>query len=378
MTKILLLAANPKDRQQLQLGKEISAIKHELRTATYSSQFEFESEEAAQWSELSEILKRVRPDIVHFSGHGSSSSEIILEDEYGNNRPVSKEELKIIFSLLKGNIRCVVLNACYAAPQADAIAEDIDCVVGMLDALHDTAAIGFAREFYRQLADGKDVATAFQLARNQIPNGQGLARLHAFKANPATIVFAGESENGEGPRKGQSSYVVLGVIAAVALVIFIMILWPYLPNIDPSINPTQTNTTLQPTRLTSTSELTTTAESPTDTPASTGQTGEPSVDDYVEPHKAWVIVAQKDNDITAARVHRNEVKQFSSKNVYIYRRLDSDDNKYYFRVVIVFGSEDEAYNFLPVVQEYNQTARLAKLDEWCPNAQDKEIYIECQ
>lgn len=195
MTKILFLAADPKDTQRLRLGREISAIKEELRAAPYGQQFDFESEEAARLSELSKILKRVQPDIVHFSGHGSNTAEILLEDEAGNARPVPKDALKAIFELMRGNIRCVVLNACYAEPQATAIAEDIDCVVGMIEQVDDDSAIRFAGEFYRQLASGNDLSCAFRLGQAQIKDGKNLARICTYKANPAEIRFVTPPES---------------------------------------------------------------------------------------------------------------------------------------------------------------------------------------
>ena len=55
-----------------------------------------------------------QPDIVHFSGHGSETSEIVLEDQAGASRVVPQHALSRLFSVLPGKIRCVVLNACYS------------------------------------------------------------------------------------------------------------------------------------------------------------------------------------------------------------------------------------------------------------------------
>jgi CHAT domain len=221
MTKILLLAANPTDIPLLQLDQEIRQIDAAIRHAQFADQFEFQPKVAVRLSDLLEYLEEIKPEIVHFSGHGSGANEIILEDEFGKSRPVSQEALKEIFALLKGNIRCVVLNACYAEPQANAIAEEIDCVVGMLGTLTDTAAIEFAREFYRQLANGKDVGTAFRLARTQIPDGQDLVRLHAFKAM-STLSFAAKPE----PRgTTRLNYQIVGIAALLLLTLVSTSLW---------------------------------------------------------------------------------------------------------------------------------------------------------
>jgi hypothetical protein len=62
----------------------------------------------------------------------------------------------------------VVLNACWSAEQAEAIAQEIDVVVGMKRAITDSAAIEFAGGFYQGLGFGRNVQEAFRLGRIQI------------------------------------------------------------------------------------------------------------------------------------------------------------------------------------------------------------------
>lgn len=60
--------------------------------------------------------------------------------------------------------RLVVLNACYSAPQAEALRDVVDCVVGTAGAIHDDAARSFAVSFYRALGNGRSVGNAFDQA----------------------------------------------------------------------------------------------------------------------------------------------------------------------------------------------------------------------
>jgi hypothetical protein len=95
--------------------------------------------------------------------------------------------------VLKDNIKCVVLNACYSEGQAQAIAEHIDCVVGMSSTIGDRAAISFAAAFYQALGYGKDVKTAFELGCVQIDienlNEQDTPKLLAKRVSPRDICF---------------------------------------------------------------------------------------------------------------------------------------------------------------------------------------------
>ena len=81
---------------------------------------------------------------------------------------VSSAALADLFKVLKDNIRVVVLNACYSEEQAQAIVEEIDFVVGMADSIEDEAARVFAAAFYRGLAFGRSVQTAFDLGVNEL------------------------------------------------------------------------------------------------------------------------------------------------------------------------------------------------------------------
>ena len=181
--KILFLAANPHGTQPLQLDEEIRQITAKVRAAEYRDSLELIFRWAVRPDDLLQALLEVKPDIVHFSGHGGSAAELIrlddqrdlkpvsqqegliMLDDQGNPKPVSKEALVHLFHILKGNVRVVVLNACYSQPQAEALAQTIDCTVGMNRPIGDEAAIVFAASFYRALGFGRTVKEAFELGQ---------------------------------------------------------------------------------------------------------------------------------------------------------------------------------------------------------------------
>ena len=169
-------------------------IDKDVQKAQFRDSFQFEQQWEVKVTELQGHLMRHNPDIVHFSGHGSSSSELILEDRDGNSHPVSVRALASLFSALKDNIRCVVLNACFSEQQAQAIAQHIDCVVGMSKAISDRAAISFAAKFYQALAYTKSVKDAYMLGCVQT-DMEGLDEqytpklLHAPHCDPGKVFF---------------------------------------------------------------------------------------------------------------------------------------------------------------------------------------------
>ena len=209
---ILFLASNPIDTSPIRLGEEVRSIQEKLRLSRYRDGFRIEQEWAVRVSDLQGHLLRHSPCIVHFSGHGSSSSEIILEDASGNSQPVSKNALSQLFSVLKENIRCVVLNACYTEEQANILAEHVDCVIGMSKAIGDKAAIAFSTAFYQAIGYGRNLFTAYQLGCNAIhlenSDEYNTPKLIAIHGDPKQIVLAQNTLDDEANR-------IMGVLKSI-------------------------------------------------------------------------------------------------------------------------------------------------------------------
>ena len=128
--KILFLAASPDDEVKLALDKEAREIEEKIQQAEHRDSLLFETRWAVRPDDLLKHLNKLKPQAVHFSGHGEAKA-LILNDENGQSKPVSAKALRALFDLHKQTVRLVVLNACYSKPQAKAIVGVIDCAVGM-------------------------------------------------------------------------------------------------------------------------------------------------------------------------------------------------------------------------------------------------------
>ena len=80
-------------------------------------------------------IQNYDPQIVHFSGHGSPRSALVLASDEGEVEIVPSDALSKIFELLSGKVSLVFLNACYSEEQAKAISKHIDFVIGMSNAI---------------------------------------------------------------------------------------------------------------------------------------------------------------------------------------------------------------------------------------------------
>ncbi|MEZ4294784.1 MAG: hypothetical protein R3B70_07385 [Polyangiaceae bacterium] len=166
---VLFLTANPAESTRLELDEELREVRKSLLSATHRDSIHVEHAGAVRPTDLPELLVRVTPAIVHFSGHGSTIGELWFHDDTGGVAPVQPRLLGRIFGALDDSpVFGVVLNACYAAAQADEILPHVDFVIGMSTAIKDSAARQFSATFYQMLAFGKSVQTAFDLACAQI------------------------------------------------------------------------------------------------------------------------------------------------------------------------------------------------------------------
>ena len=165
---ILVLAANPKNTEQLRLDQEVREITNGLERAQNRDEFILKQTWAARPVDIRRAMLDYKPNIVHFCGHGSGEEGIALEDDNGQVKLVSSDALAGFFELFADKVECIVLNACYSEPQAEAIAKHIPYVIGMKNAIGDKAAIEFAVAFYDAIGAGESFEFAHKLACSAI------------------------------------------------------------------------------------------------------------------------------------------------------------------------------------------------------------------
>lgn len=164
---ILFLSANPKNMVRLRLQEEEREIKRRLRLAGYGK-VPIASESAVRTGDIQQALLDFKPQIVHFSGHGTEQDGLVFEDKNGNPKLVNAEALSDLFELFSSRVECVVLNACYSTVQAQSIARYVNYVVGMSKAIGDSAAIEFSTGFYSAVGAGKSFEFAYRLGCSSI------------------------------------------------------------------------------------------------------------------------------------------------------------------------------------------------------------------
>jgi hypothetical protein len=166
---VLFLASDPSDASRLRLGEEFRELHEKLRLAKLRDRFRLELPRlSVRPADITQALLDVEPQIVHFSGHGTATGELCFEDQAGASLVVPADALASLFEQFAGSVECVLLNACYSEGQATSIAQYIEHVVGMNEAISDRAAIAFTVGFYQAIGAGRTIESAYGLGCTQI------------------------------------------------------------------------------------------------------------------------------------------------------------------------------------------------------------------
>lgn len=165
MKKILVLASNPRGTTVLNLSREIRDIEEGLKLSQNRGKFKIEICVAVRPIDLRRAIMEIKPQIVHFCGHGEGNLGLCLEDDNGSPKLVSTEALLDLFRIFANSVECVVINSCHSEVQAQAIAQHINYVVGMNRSVRDNAAIKFAVGFYDGIGAGESIERSFEIGQ---------------------------------------------------------------------------------------------------------------------------------------------------------------------------------------------------------------------
>ncbi|HSS33541.1 MAG TPA: hypothetical protein VLL27_09705 [Solirubrobacterales bacterium] len=190
---VLFLAASPIDEEPLRLDKETREIQKRMRASDFRDSIFIEWRLARQLTDLVQDLNEVRPNVLHFSGHGNTLA-LAFEDDNGNSVPLDNNQVGRLLSVAPDPIRLVLFNSCNSASQAELATQQVELAIGMDATVGDDAAQTFAGQFYNSIGFGNSVGMAFDQAVFQVEleHGEGheVPRLfHASGVDPGTVAL---------------------------------------------------------------------------------------------------------------------------------------------------------------------------------------------
>lgn len=184
-------------RAQLQIPREEKKIMEAVALGSRRDAFRFARSVFA--ASIDEVIAchQNRPTVVHFVGHGEERQMVLVRDRdpLVDMMQLHPGQAEVLFRNFSARVRLVVFNTCHSIELARHLVEKgvVDMAIGIEGKIPDDHAVRFAATFYRQMAEGRSVQTAFELAGIHVGDLDASAHprlLPSAGVDPATVVFA--------------------------------------------------------------------------------------------------------------------------------------------------------------------------------------------
>lgn len=150
---------------RLALDEEARSIGEKIRSSQHRDSVELQTRWAVRPLDILQAVNELGPTIVHFSGHGSDRDELVLQDDKGQPKFVSKEAIVQTIAISFESVRLVVFNTCFSFSQAQEAVKHIDAAIGMSTTIGDEAARVFSSQLYSAIGFGRSIRAAFNQAK---------------------------------------------------------------------------------------------------------------------------------------------------------------------------------------------------------------------
>ena len=164
---LLLLASNDVETLDSRTADEIREIDEIIRSTTHRDSFEHSLHPAVRASDITTLLLRHKPHILHISGHSRKTEGLVLEDDNGQVEKINCARLVnlVVSAADDARLKLVFFSFCYSEACADAISEKAPYAIGVSDEISPDSLLLFSKVFYEALGANKTVQDAFDIAR---------------------------------------------------------------------------------------------------------------------------------------------------------------------------------------------------------------------
>jgi hypothetical protein len=209
--KVLYIAANPYDQEELDLGPEVTEIQ---RRALGATSVDFVPMPSLKFEDLASTLHQQRPDILHIAAHGAKENLFLANHD--NTSVHIDAEMLLAFLNNVSPPRLVYLNACNSLKIAEGLTRLVPTTIGSTAPITAKSARATAVSFYERIFDGSSVGKAFAVCK-QVMKGisgdqAGMKLFNQSGINPSEQVlhteprFVAEFIKKSPKRDGEGSY----------------------------------------------------------------------------------------------------------------------------------------------------------------------------
>lgn len=164
---VLFFASDP-GINKLALDEEARSIGEKLRASEYRDAVNFQTRWAVRPMDILQAINELQPTVVHFSGHGTSADALVLQDDHGRPKHVSKEGIVSAIAFGSESVKLVFFNTCFSFNQAQGCVENVNAAIGMNREIGDEGARVFSSQFYSGIGFGYSIPKAFAQAKSAL------------------------------------------------------------------------------------------------------------------------------------------------------------------------------------------------------------------
>lgn len=180
--RVMYVASNPEGADSLEVEREIEGLRERLERGVGADPIQFGVYPRLAIGDLTDAMRRFRPDVLHFAAHGENDALILANGDQGYVE-LDAAKLSALLKALSVKPTLVVINACSSDRMAAALAASgaADFVIGTNAPITNDAARDMTAALYQRLADAASVADAFTVAATNlalIGGGAVTASLH--------------------------------------------------------------------------------------------------------------------------------------------------------------------------------------------------------
>jgi len=162
---VLFLSAAPEGMEPVHVEEEAKAIIDAIRASFANQQVGLVVRHGVQLADWRREIDLIRPEVLHFSGHGGLLSLPVLKGADGGatEPPIGP----LIDQLRRSGIQGAVFNACFSSRLAQTAVESggLRWAIGADRAIIDETAIAFAVGFYEALSQGQAPGEAYEAGK---------------------------------------------------------------------------------------------------------------------------------------------------------------------------------------------------------------------
>ncbi|KPN91946.1 hypothetical protein [Pseudomonas nunensis] len=181
---VVFFAADPGSNSvtKLALDEEARLIGERIRASEHRDSVVFHTRWAVRPRDVLQAINELQPSIVHFSGHGTDADMLVLQDDQGMEKHVTKEAIVSAMALGAESVKLVFFNTCFSFNQAQGCLKHVPATIGMNRDVGDLPARVFSAQFYSAIGFGLSIPKAFQQAKAlvsmEVPGEEDIPELY--------------------------------------------------------------------------------------------------------------------------------------------------------------------------------------------------------